>query len=117
MDNTINFKESEDALEILKMTKDDAHIFKLPPMTSSEGHNVDDFQELIFKGKLKMTLKGEFMIIYLINPDNTVFLFSIVSENIDLSVTKAKGSSRYFTIKAINDKGIPSYVGLGMYTI
>lgn len=123
MDNTdnttnnlnINFNRTEDVeepLEILKLKKDDAHIFQLPPMTSSNGHVASDFQELIFRGRMKITIKGEFVLIYFLNENNSIFLVSIVDENIDRYVVKVRDSTRYFSIKAINEKGLPSWVGL-----
>ena len=60
-------QEEDDALEILKLKKENVHVFKLPPMSSSEGHIASDFMELIFKGQMKMSLKGEHMIIYFLN--------------------------------------------------
>ena len=47
----------DESLEILKLTKDDAHIYKMPPMSSSEGHTTDEFKDLVFRGKMKMFVK------------------------------------------------------------
>ena len=107
--------EEEDSLEILKLKKENVHVFKIPPMSSSEGHVASDFVELVFKGVMKMTLKGEFMIIYFLNPNNTVFLVSIMDENVDRFVVPVRDSSRYFSVKAINDQGIANWYGIGNY--
>jgi hypothetical protein len=112
----INFdkdQDVEDPLEILKLRKDNAHIFQLPPMTSSEGHVANDFQDLVFKGKMKVTVKGDYCLIYFLNADNTIFLVSIIDENIDKFVIRVKDSTRYFSIKSINNKGVATWVGLG----
>lgn len=108
----LNDSENE-SLEILKLTKDDAHIYKMPPMSSSEGHTTDEFRDLIFRGKMKMFVKGPFVIIYFLNENNTVFLVSFVDENIDKYVTRARDSTRYFSLRAMNDKGEAGYYGLG----
>lgn len=115
MQSGVNYQQPEvdDPLEILKLRKEDAHIFKLPPMTSSEGHTSEDFQELMFRGEMKMFLKGEFMLVYFFNPDKTIYTACAIDQNIERSVVRAKNSSRYFTIKVINQEGIPSFVGLG----
>jgi len=105
--------EEEDSLEILKLKKENVHVFKIPPMSSSEGHVANDFVELIFKGLMKMTLKGEVMIIYFLNPNNTPFLVSIIDENVDRFVVPVRDSSRYFSVKAINAQGQASWYGIG----
>lgn len=104
--------DEDEALEFLKLKKEHAHVFKLPPMSSSEGHVANDFVELIFKGTMKMTLKGEMMIIYFLNPNNTVFLVSLIDENVERFVIPVRDSVRYFSIKAINDKGQAGWYGL-----
>jgi len=109
--------QEDDPLEILKLKKEHAHVFKLPPMSSSEGHVACDFVELIFKGSMKMTLKGEFMIIYFLNSDNSVFLVSFVDSNVERYVVPVRDSSRYFSIKCINDKGQASWYGVGKLKI
>lgn len=111
----IDFSNSQDdsPLEIQKLKKDNAHLFELPPMSSSEGHSHSDFDKLIFRGVMKMALKGEHMVIYFINEDNSVFLASLLDKNYEKFVTPAKDSSRYFTIKALNNKGEARWAGLG----
>ena len=69
--------EKEDELEILKLRDPNVHVFSLPPMTSSKGHTTSDFTNLVFKGMMKMTVKGQYMFIYFLNPDNTIFIVSI----------------------------------------
>jgi hypothetical protein len=105
--------EDDESLEILKLKKESVHVFKLPPMSSSEGHVACDFVELIFKGMMKMTLKGQNMMVYFLNPNNTIFLVSILDENVERFVIPVRDSSRYFSIKAFNDKGLPSWYGIG----
>ncbi len=73
--------EKEDELEILKLRDPNVHVFSLPPMTSSKGHTTSDFTNLVFKGMMKMTVKGQYMFIYFLNPDNTIFIVSIVDAN------------------------------------
>ena len=114
MDNLNDQKNNfEEEIEILKLRKEDAHIFELPPMSSSEGHCAEDFKELIFRGEMKMFLKGDLMIIYFYNADKTIFRACVTDFNIDRIVTRAKNSSRYFTLKVINPDGTPAFVGLG----
>jgi len=103
----------EENLEILKLTKDDAHVYKLPPMSSSDGHTTDEFKDLMFRGKMKMYVKGPLVVIYFLNENNTVFLVSFVDENIDKYVTRARDSTRYFSLRGMNDKGEAGYYGLG----
>lgn len=105
----------EDHLEILKLTKDDAHVYKLPPMSSSDGHTTDEFKDLIFRGKMKMFIKGPIVIIYFLNENNTVFLVSFVDENIEKYVSRARDSTRYFSLRAMNEKGEAGYYGLGKF--
>ena len=115
--NSSQNPEDEENLEILKLTKDDAHVYKIPPMSSSEGHTTDEFKELIFRGKMKMFIKGNFVIVYFLNENNSVFLVSIVDENIDNYITRARDSTRYFSFRAMNDKGEGGYYGLGIQFI
>jgi hypothetical protein len=110
-----NKNGEDDILEMLKLTKDDAHLYKIPPMSSSEGHTTDEFKELIFRGKMKMFFKGDFVIIYFLNANNTVFMVSFVQEDIDKFVTRARDSTRYFSLKGINEKGEGGYYGLGSF--
>jgi hypothetical protein len=105
--------EQEDSLEILKLKKEHVHIFKLPPMSSAEGHVASDFTELIFKGTMKITQKGDFMIIYFLNPNNTIFLVSMVDENVERFIVPNKDTSRYFSVKAMNETGVPAWYGIG----
>jgi hypothetical protein len=105
--------EEDENLEILKLTKDDAHVYKMAPMSSSEGHTTDEFRDLIFRGKMKMFFKGNFVIIYFLNENNTVFLVSFVDENIEKYVTRARDSTRYFSFRAMNDQGVAGFYGLG----
>jgi len=115
----IDFTKSQedDSLEILKLKIENVHVFKLPPMSSSEGHVASDFIELIFKGVVKMTLKGQHMIIYFLNPNNSIFLVSIVDENTDRFIIPVRDSSRYFSIKAFNEKGVANWFGIGSIKI
>jgi len=112
-----NQNGEDEVLEMLKLTKDDAHLYKIPPMSSSEGHTTDEYKELIFRGKMKMFFKGEFVIIYFLNANNTVFMVSFVQEDIDKFVTRARDSTRYFSLKGINEKGEGGYYGLGIFFI
>ncbi len=112
IDFSKNFEEEND-LEILKLKKENVHVFKLPPMSSSDGHVASDFVDLIFKGEMKMTLKGEHMIVYFLNPNNTIFLVSLIDEYVDRFVVPVRDSSRYFSIRAINDQGLASWYGVG----
>ena len=102
--------DKEEELEILKLRDPNVHVFSLPPMTAS-GHKATDFVNLIFKGTMKMTVKGEFMFIYFLNPNNTIFLVSIVNENYDKFIMPTD-SSRYFSIKAMNAEQKPAWYGL-----
>lgn len=92
----------EDNLEITKLQLENSHVYKLPPMSSSEGHTLEDFKELIFKGKLKITVKGDYCLIYFIEEDNDkIFLIAVINYDINKIVTSVVGSTRYFTIKAM----------------
>ena len=114
MENVNMNPEIDDPLEIFKMSKEDAHVYKLLPMSSSEGYSSEDFTELIFRGKMKMTVKGEYMIVYFLNKDNSIFYVCIIEENMDLTVSRARDSTRYFGLKAMNNLGVPAYIGLGI---
>ena len=103
--------EKEEEFEILKLRDPNVHVFELPPMTSAKGHLASDFNKLIFKGMMKMTVKGEYMYIYFLNPNNTIFLVSIVDSNYEKFVLPTD-SSRYFSLRAMNTQGIPNWYGL-----
>lgn len=103
--------EKEEELEILRHRDPNVHVFALPPMSTSKGHTATDFTNLVFKGMMKMTIKGEYMFIYFLNPDNTIFLVSIVDENYDKYILPTD-SSRYFSVRAMNAKGEPGWYGL-----
>jgi len=107
-------KVDQDALEINKLKKDDAHIFKLPPMSSSRGHTTSDFQDpdLIFRGKMLINQKGKHLIIVFINNDDSVFTAACLDENIDKYIIRASDSTRYFSLKVIMKDG-PKWVGVG----
>ena len=108
-------EDFENALEITKVKKDDAHLYKLPPMKSSEGHTTADFTDLIFRGKMRMAIKDKFLLIYFYNSDGTPFLVSIIDENIEKYVLRVSGSVRYFTLKIFNKEGKLEFYGLGKY--
>jgi hypothetical protein len=55
--------EFNDQIEVTKLLKENAHVYKLPPMSSSVGHVVDDFKDLIFRGDMKITVKGNLCIL------------------------------------------------------
>ena len=59
--------EKEEEFEILKLKDPNVHVFELPPMSSAKGHVASEFQKLIFKGTMKMTVKGDYMFIYFLN--------------------------------------------------
>ena len=107
----------DDPLEIFKLSKEDAHVYKLLPMSSSEGYTSEDFVELVFRGKMRVSVKGENLFVYFINKDNTVAYASMVNENIDQCVMRTRDSTRYFGMRAVNDKGMPCYIGLGIIAI
>ena len=103
----------DDTLEIFKISKEDAHVYKLLPMSSSEGYTSEDFVELVFRGKMRVSVKGENLYIYFINKDNSLAYASMVTENIDQCVMRTKDSTRYVGLRAVNDKGVPCYIGVG----
>ncbi len=107
-------KEEDEAYEINKLKKDDAHVFKLPPMSSSRGHTTTDFQDenLIFRGKMLINQKGDNLIIAFINKDNTIFTAACLDENIDRHIVRATDSTRYFSLKVVMQDG-PKWVGVG----
>ena len=103
--------EKEEEFEILKLKDPNVHVFELPPMSSAKGHVASDFTKLIFKGMMKMTVKGEYMFIYFLSPDNTIFIVSIVDHNYEKFILPTD-SSRYFSIRAMNHQGVPNWYGL-----
>ncbi len=103
--------EKEEEFEILKLKDPNVHVFELPPMMSVKGHLAADFTKLVFKGMMKMTVKGEFMYIYFLNPNNTIFCVSIVDYNYEKFILPTD-SSRYFSIRAMNPQGVPNWYGL-----
>ena len=105
--------QEEDQLEILKLKQENVHVFKLSSMSSSEGYTTSDFVDLVFKGPMKMVVKGDHMIIYFLNPNSSIFLVSIMDENFEKFMLEVKDSVRYFAIKAINETGFPSWYGIG----
>ena len=111
IDYTKDMETEEDELEILKLRDPDVHVFSLPPMTSSKGHSTSDFTNLIFKGMMKMTVKGKYMFIYFLNPNNTIFIVSIVDENYEKFILNTD-SSRYFSVRAMNSEGVPNWYGV-----
>ncbi len=106
-------QEIEDDLEILKLKNERVHVFKLSAMSSSDGHTTSDFVDLIFKGMMKITIKGDYMIIYFLNQDNTIFVVSLIDENLDRFMIPCKDSSRYFSLRAMDAKGVPGWYGIG----
>jgi hypothetical protein len=117
MENINLNPEFEDPLEIFKLSKDDAHLYKLLPMSTAEGHTTTDFDELIFRGKMKMTIKGELALVYFVNANNTLAYVCVVNQDIDKCVSRCRDSGRYFALRAMTDKGQPAYLGLGNYAI
>ncbi len=103
----------EEAIEITKLTKDNAHIYKLPPIMTSSGTTADDFTELVFRGDLKITIKGEMCIIYFINEnEKTPYLISLINCDFEKIVQQVTGSTRYFTIKAMTLDKVQGIYGL-----
>ena len=103
--------EKEEEFEILKLKDPNVHIFELPPMSTAKGHVASEFQKLIFKGTMKMTVKGDNMFIYFLNPNNTIFIVSIVNYNYEKYILPTD-SSRYFSIRAMNPDGVANWYGL-----
>lgn len=103
--------QKEEESEILKHRDPNVHVFALPAMTNAKGHSTTEFTNLIFKGMMKMTVKGEHMFIYFLNPDNTIFLVSIINIDYDKFIVPTD-SSRYFSVKAMNAEGVPNWYGL-----
>ena len=103
--------EKEEEFEILKLKDPNVHVFELPPMSSAKGHVASEFQKLIFKGTMKMTVKGDYMFIYFLNPNNTIFIVSVVDYNYEKFILPTD-SSRYFSIRAMNPDGVPNWYGL-----
>ena len=103
--------EKEEEFEILKLKDPNVHIFELPPMSTAKGHVASEFQKLIFKGTMKMTVKGDYMFIYFLNPNNTIFIVSIVDENYEKFILNTD-SSRYFSVRAMNNEGVPNWYGV-----
>ncbi len=103
----------EEAIEITKLQKENAHIYKLPPLTTSAGYSYDDFKELIFKGNMKITVKGDICLVYFINENEELpFLISIIEWDFEKYVSQASGSTRYFTIKAMTMDKVQNVYGL-----
>ena len=103
--------EKEEEFEILKLKDPNVHVFELPPMSTAKGHVTSEFQKLIFKGTMKMTVKGDNMFIYFLNPNNTIFIVSIVNYN-DEKYILPTDSSRYFSSRALNPEGVANWYGL-----
>ena len=103
--------EKEEEFEILKLKDPNVHVFELPPMSSAKGHVASEFQKLIFKGTMKMTVKGDYMFIYFLNPNNTIFIVSVVDYNYEKFILPTD-SSRYFSIRAMNPEGVANWHGL-----
>ena len=103
--------EKEEEFEILKLKDPNVHVFELPPMSTAKGHVASEFQKLIFKGTMKMTVKGDNMFIYFLNPNNTIFIVSIVNYNYEKYILPTD-SSRYFSIRALNPEGVANWYGL-----
>ena len=102
----------DDSIEIMKLRKENAHVYKLPPMTSSQGHTTDDFKDLIFRGDVKITVKGDLCICYFLNPDQSVFLISVIDKDIEKYIQPAVGSTRYYTLRAMTPQGESSIYGI-----
>ncbi len=102
----------DDTIEIMKLRKENAHVYKLPPMTSSQGHTTDDFKELIFRGDVKITTKGDLCICYFLNPDQSVFLISVIEKDIEKFIQPAVGSTRYYTLRAMTPTGESGIYGI-----
>ena len=62
---------------------------------------------------MKITLKGDYMFIYLLNPNNTIFIVSIVDYNYEKYILPTD-SSWYFSIRAMNQQGVPNCYGIAM---
>ena len=114
-DKAVVDNSPDEELEINKLKKDDAHVFKIPPMSSSRGHTANDFQDenLIFRGKMVINQKGKNLLVVFINNDNTIFTAACIDENIEKHVLRAIDSTRYFSLKVFMNDG-PKWVGVGM---
>lgn len=104
--------QDENNIEIFKLRKTNAHLYELPPLESLEGHSSDDFQTLVFRGDMKMTQKGDLLIVYFLNEDESVFAFCLIDTDINKHIIRARNSSRYFTLKIIDAEGTEKYLGL-----
>ena len=105
----------EESIEITKLLKDNAHVYKLPPIMTSTGTTADDFtvKDLVFRGNLKVTVKGEMCIIYFINENEEIpFLVSLIDCDFEKIVQQVTGSTRYFTIKAMTLDKVQGIYGI-----
>ncbi|GMH79675.1 hypothetical protein TrST_g7905 [Triparma strigata] len=86
-----------------------AHVFKLPPRSSSAGWRGADWTEEVWQGLVKVVERGGKCAIILVSEEGVTFAVCPVKEG---AVDRCVDSSRYFVLRIENAQGRHMFIGL-----
>jgi len=108
----------DDEIEYTLLNKNECMLYQIPPATAA-GHKADDWKDCVWRGKLRISAKGNDVHIRFIhasgeNMGNSLVEVVIVDGDCDKYVERATDSSRYFAIKVVDASGAKkTFIGLG----
>lgn len=102
--------------ESLLWTCKECYIYKIPPLKNESGHRANDWNvnEWLWQGALKVTSKGNTLIIVLHDPKTfEIFATCPQKEKGNGAIDRVIDSSRYYVLRLDDGKGNHAFVGLG----
>ena len=102
--------------ESLLWTCKECYIYKIQPLKNESGHRANDWNvnEWLWQGALKVTSKGNTLIIVLHDPKTfEIFATCPQKEKGNGAIDRVIDSSRYYVLRLDDGKGNHAFVGLG----
>lgn len=104
----------DEDLEYTLLNKKDCQVYEVPPSVRATGHKADEWTNLLMRGNLQVTAKGNTCYIKLLAAENQIFAVCPVNPvRIEQSVERTIDSSRYFVLRVIGPSGQHAFIGMG----
>jgi len=103
--------EDHDLIERVRVTIQNAHVFKLPPrQTVSVGWRGADWKDKVWQGTVKVVERGDMTAVLLVDrTKGSIFAVCPVREG---SIDRCVDSSRYFVLRIENATGRHMFIGV-----
>lgn len=85
------------------LRKENVNVFRLPQVNVTKGHFLDSWKDKIWRGNVHIKTDDPFLVVELVNYDNTPYAKAKIPLNYSTSVEKCKDSSRGYALKLTND--------------